>query len=320
MSSEITAIRDTEAVESTELTIAIPEIPSIALRNVEWFRAKIAQLEALFSGYDDGVTVDAKTYAQAKKERAWLRNVQKSVDQKRKDAKAAYMKPVDDLAELLKAETESVERYIEIIDAAVKDFEDTEKVEKLNAIREHYYSFGGFLADAIDPEVVFDPKWSNRSVTLEKAKSELEEKLIRIKDELDSLDMLSLAYGDEARAEYYATIDFARAIARDKELYDRAERAKEEKAARDAYNQATQRTLYDAEAEAQARASSEPVNDAVAAAERAQAACAARDGIDPVDRARNWTIHIRATRREVERLAGIIKESGITGGRISADE
>lgn len=305
MSNDVT-IHDTEATESADLAIVLSQVPSITVTGLETFRERISQVEELFSGYADGaIEVSAKNLTQLKRERAWLRNVQKSADQKRKDAKAAYMAPVDEFAALLKSELEPVDRLIGDIDTAVKAYEEEERIAKAAEIREHFYEFGGFLADAIDYELVADPKWANRSVSTEKAKAELEAKLIRVKDELDALDMLSLDYATEAREEYVATLDFARAVSKNKELLERAERAAALKAEQDAYNAANQPELTEV--------APPPTPEAEEPAAPAVAAPTAASGVNPADVERDWTIHVRTTRAGVENLAQIIKAAGYTG-------
>lgn len=302
LSNDIDA-RDTEAISdtSTDLAVRYAGIPSIQVLGLDGLKERIASVVEMLDGWRVEDMGTAENLKIAKKQRAFLRNIAKSVDQKRKDAKSAYMAPVEEFAATMTETLAPVNDLVGRIDAMVKQAEAAERDRRTHELREHWYEFAGALADAIDYELIADPKWLNKSVNLMTAYEEIQAAASRVAAELETLDGLSLAHPLEAKAEYLATLDLSRAIARDKELTEQEARAAELAATKARYE----------EAQAQARAS-----ETVEAAQRAAAASIAAHeaaAATPAQPVREWCITFTGTRDQALTVAETLKSLGLKG-------
>lgn len=269
------------------------------------FEALEARIGEILSDYRD-LVVTSDYLSQAKKDRAFLNNLSKSMNQRRIEVKNRYMAPYLSFEERVKRLDAPIREASAAIDTQVKAFEETEKVEKREALVNHYMEYAGILVDAVPFERIEDPKWLNRSVPVGNAMKEIEEIVERIANDDLTLDGLQLSHSIEAKAEYFATLDLSKAIARSKALDDQEERARrleEEKAALAAQRQET---------------APEPIPESVAptpaepAPAPVQAAVEQPAQVDP-DALHEFRFTITCTRAQRDQVISALKSLGIKG-------
>lgn len=215
--------------EATELAITKMQ-PGLAIEAN--FAALAAGVQKLIADYQ-GVQITEAYVPQAKKDRAYLNALQKDIDQVRLRVKREYMAPVVAFEDAVKALTAPIKEASDAIDAQVKAFEERERVEKRAELVRHYTEFAPILAEAVPFERIEDPAWMLKATGITKAFEAIEARVERIAQDDATLDSLNLSHPIEAKAEFFATLDMGRAIARSKALDDQeatARRIEAEKA------------------------------------------------------------------------------------------
>lgn len=275
----------TEQLAQREFRITSMQPGTSIEANFEVIEAKIAEIVDMYSG----VVVSLDYLPDAKKDRAWLNGLVKSVEQRRIEAKNAYLAPYNAFEAQVKHLLAPVREASANLDRQIKELEEQEKLRKRQLLLEHYEEYAGILADAVPFERIEDPKWLNKTVDLMSAYSAIERIVEKIIDDETTLDSLSLAHPTEAKAEFFATLDLARAIARSKEIDEQIERTRrfdEEKAANRASLEA---------------APPEPVPEPLPEPTPALEAPA------------TWHLEVTCTRAQLDTLIAYLREQGITG-------
>jgi hypothetical protein len=238
------------------------------------------------------VTVTPATVKVAKKDRAFLNGLSTSLNQRRKEVKERYMAPVVAFEAMVKELDAPIREASTAIDVQVKAFEDEAREAKRAELKKHYEEYAPIMVDAVPFERIFDAKWLLAACDLMRGFDEIEARVNRIAVDEAALDDLGLAHPIEAKAEYFATLDLSRAIARSKELDAQVERARvleEQKAA------------FAAEV---APPAPEPVAAPAPAPEPAPA---------PAEEARDWTLTLTCTRSQLDAAIAAIAALGIRG-------
>lgn len=280
--------RITRMQPGTEIEANFPEIA-----------ARIAEITDLYAG--TVVTLDY--LPQAKKDRAYLNGLVKSVDQRRIEAKKAYMAPYEAFESQVKALLAPVREVSAELDAQIKRLEEEQKVEKRMRLASYYGDVAGALAEAVPFERIEDPAWLNKSFRLEDGYAAIDAVIERVFNDEKTLDSLDLSHKREAKAEFFATLDLSRAIARSKELDEQEEAARrleESKAANMAALEAKTEQATQPEPWQYGGASSWKVD--------------LEPGKKPKDEPRErWSIEVTCTRAELALIVDNIKSLGLTG-------
>lgn len=225
-----TAAVEVEIVETHEFAITKMQQGSEIEANFDDITRKIAEISELYAG----AVVTLDYLPQAKKDRACLNGLVKSVEQRRIEAKKHYMAPYDAFEQKVKVMLAPLNECSANLDRQIKALEEQERIEKREHLKAHYEGMAGALADAVPFERIEEPKWLNKTCHLEEGYREIEARIERIFNDEQTLDSLTLSHGVEAKAEFFATLDLSRAIARSKQLDEQEERARrmeEQKAA-----------------------------------------------------------------------------------------
>lgn len=164
-----------------------PELPA-EIGNFE--EVKTAITEAL-EQYSTDAVVDENTVKDAEKTRAHLRRVKEQVETYRKDAKAAYLEKFGKLEEQCKELSGMIEKPISAIDSKIKEFENAESEKKYIELETFFAQLGA--PEWLNLADVLNPKWKNKTATLDKLRTEISESVCSIEDQYTDLQNL---YGD----------------------------------------------------------------------------------------------------------------------------
>lgn len=164
-----------------------PELPA-EIGNFADVKAAIS--EAL-TQYNTDAVVDANSVKDAEKTRAHLRKVKEQIETYRKDAKAAYLDKFTKLETQCKELSALIEQPITAIDGKIKEFETAESEKK-------WLELNLFFGSIKPPEWltlddVVNPKWKNKTMTLDKLKQEISTAVCTMQDEYTELQTL---YGE----------------------------------------------------------------------------------------------------------------------------
>ena len=275
------------------VTLVISQMkPGLAIEaNFDAMAAKVAEF---VETYRDLVVTD-EYVPQAKKDRAYLNSFQKALDSRRLEVKREYMAPVAAFETEVAKLTAPIKEASESIDRQVKEYEERARVAKREECRKHYEEFAGALTEAVPFERIEDASWALKSTSLMAAFDAIESKAEKIAADDEALDGLGLSHPIEAHAEYFATLDIARAIARSKALDE------QEQTARDMEARKAEAAAFRAEQAA-------PKPEPVAEVEPAPAVEAS-----PVEESRAWTFTVTCTRSELDDALALLKAAGLEG-------
>lgn len=161
-----------------------PELPA-EIGNFEEVKAAIG--EAL-EQYDTDTAVTEQTVNDAEKTRAHLRRVKDQVEQYRKDAKSAYLEKFSKLEAQCKELSGLIEQPITAIDGKIKQYEDEVNSKKWTELNLFFCSINPpkwlYLDDIINP------KWKNKTATLDKLRQEISTAVCKAEDEFAELETL----------------------------------------------------------------------------------------------------------------------------------
>lgn len=195
------------------------------------FEALQKELDESLQKYSS-IVVTPDSIAAAKKSRADLNKLKTVIDERRKEIKREWCKPLDEFESKVKILTKLIDKPIEVIDKQVKVFDDQRIEEKKTALLECYSSNIGDLNEFIPFEKLVDTKWKNVTAELDKLKSDMLERISRCKSDIKIISTTCGKYVAACQQKYYDTLNISDALAEFKKLEDldrRREIAEEEK-------------------------------------------------------------------------------------------
>lgn len=246
----------------------------------EWIHGKIADYQ--------GAVIAPSYVKQAKKDRAFLNGLAKTLDAERLRVKREYMQPVNAFEEQVKKLLAPIKEASAAIDQQVKAIEEQQREERRAELVKHWQAY--VLSDAVPFEVIEDAKWLNLSSNLMAAFAEIDAIAAKIVADEEALTALGLAHEIEAKATYYATLDMGKAIARNTEIERQIEAAKAIEAHKAAFVEP---------------APPAPTADEVAADMLDQA--------PPPEKRHVYHIEVTCTRSELDQVIDHMKQLGLKG-------
>lgn len=174
--------------------------------------------------YYKGLIFTEDQIKEAKAERAEVNKTTKKVAAYRKDIITEFKKPIE-LFEKEAKETEKILKEVSnTIDTQIKTFEDKEKKEKKEQIKNIYEEQTKELDYIITFENIFDDKWLNKTTSIEKVEVEVIDKLDKIRKDIEAIDKLESNYRVELISHYINTFDLSSTIFKNNELKENDEK------------------------------------------------------------------------------------------------
>ncbi|MER2001208.1 MAG: DUF1351 domain-containing protein [Carnobacterium inhibens] len=124
-----------------------------------------------------GLVVNEEDVNDAKKVRAEMRGVAKSLDDKRKEVKKEYNKPLALFEKRIKKLTETIQEVITPIDEGIKNLEERERLSKQKEIETQVTILLEEQSDYIKESFLHNPKWLNKTVAMKKVAEEVAEQI-----------------------------------------------------------------------------------------------------------------------------------------------
>lgn len=200
-----------------EFNVAKVAIPERIEWNYEELKAEIAER---VQTYETIVYTD-ETIKEAKADRANLRKLAKALNDERIRLEKEYMKPFSEFKAQVNEVIGIIDKPVAIIDQQIKRAEEEKKRDKETEIRAILALF--HLPYDIDPNRLFSERWLNASVSMSAIKKEIDEKVTKIADDLETLEGLE-EYRDEAIHAYTKSLDLRDALAEQKRAKETAEK------------------------------------------------------------------------------------------------
>lgn len=188
--------------------------PTQTLPSIEWnYEALKKQLTEKLESYK-GIVYSEDSIAVAKKDRANLNKLSDAIDSKRKEMKATYLQPYESFDAQAKELIGLVKAQSSEIDAQIKAFDEGRKANKLDEIKSFFEAQIGDLKPIVPFEKLYDAKWTNVSVSVDKIKSEITSRISDISYWLDQI--VKLEYDEEVtnamRRKYLERLDYTEAL------------------------------------------------------------------------------------------------------------
>jgi len=161
----------------------------------------------------------------AKTDKALLNKVKDAVATKRKEITKKWNEPLDEFLLEMKSLEKTIDEASGSLNKIVLVAEQEEKDQKKKQI-EAFFSTLDFSLVTLDR--IFDPKWLNKTVKLEKVYTEISEITQKITTELNTLRSLQTEDSEFLQAFYLETLDLNAAIARGNQLKQNRETLKKQ--------------------------------------------------------------------------------------------
>lgn len=210
-----------------ELKVKELDFPKVIDFNFEELKAEITAKAALYKNMvytDDSIK-------EAKADKAKLNKFITALEDKRKEVKKQCLQPYEAFEKQMKELVAIVNEPVQLIDEQVKAYEDKQKAEKLEQIKEYWESTEH--PEWLQCKQIFDQRWLNTTFSLKKVQEAIDERLAQIAADVKTLESLP-EYSFEAVEVYKQTLDLNRAIAEGQRLADIQKRKAEAEAARQA--------------------------------------------------------------------------------------
>lgn len=175
------------------------------------------ELEESLQKYSS-IVVTPDSIAAAKRSRADLNKLKTALDERRKEVKREWCRPLDEFESKVKTLSSLIDKPIEVIDKQVKVFDNQRIEEKKAALLECYSSNIGDLNEFIAFEKLVDPKWKNVTAELDKLKADMLERISRCKSDIKIISTTCGKYVAACQQKYYDTLNISDALAEFKKL------------------------------------------------------------------------------------------------------
>lgn len=191
-----------------ELQVLVEQVPGKISFNYEEIKENLSQMMDL---YKDAVVTE-ENKATSKKEVASLRRIKKAIDDSRKEVKQKCLEPYQEFEAKAVALMSLVDEPILLIDKQVKEFDEKQRAEKRQKIRDAYDDMIGNLAEYLSFERAYESKWETTSVSLKKAREELQAVISSVRMAVETISAMQSDATQEALAMYKRTLDMAASI------------------------------------------------------------------------------------------------------------
>lgn len=199
------------------------------LKRIYWNKEEFIELIKGIAKQYEGASYTEDQMKLAKEDRAKLNAIKKAISDRRIEIKKLVMEPYEKFEEEVKEVVALIDAPAAMIDRQIKEYEERTKEEKREALKEYFQEHVGSLKDMVTFQQIFDPKWLNLSVSLKKAKEEMEDKIYGIESNLETIEgMCEEKYLVAVKARYLKTLDVNEAFSEMKRLKE-LERIEEEK-------------------------------------------------------------------------------------------
>ena len=199
------------------------------LKRIYWNKEEFIELIKGIAKQYEGASYTEDQMKLAKEDRAKLNAIKKAISDRRIEIKKLVMEPYEQFETEVKEVIALIDAPAAMIDRQIKEYEERTKEEKRAALKEYFQSCIGSLKDMVTFPQIFDQKWLNLSVSLKKAKEDMESKIYEIESNLETIEgMCEEKYLVAVKAQYIKTLDINEAFAEMKRLKE-IEKIEEEK-------------------------------------------------------------------------------------------
>lgn len=184
------------------------------LQKIQWNREEITSfVKNVVENYGN-IAYTEETANEAKKDRATLNRLKKSLDDRRKIVKKEILKPYDQFEAEVKQVISMIDQPISMIDKQLDVYERQYAEEKKRKIKEHYTSRFPELAKDISVERLIseNPKLMNHTVSEPAAYGQIDIRCNQIMSEINAIRNTGSEFVDYAMPVYFQNLNMAEAM------------------------------------------------------------------------------------------------------------
>ena len=191
-----------------EIQVVVDQQPGRIRFNYDDIEAMLREKLAFYKGAV--VTEEGKTAA--KKEVAYLRKLKKEIDDRRKAVKKEWLQPYDEFNAKVMALLAMTDEPILLIDEQVKAFDEKQRQEKREKIRDLYEELVGEAREYLSFERAYVPSWENVSTTMKKVREELQAKIDTVNKDILTISSMQSEAVPKALEIYKRSLDAMEAV------------------------------------------------------------------------------------------------------------
>ena len=152
----------------------------------------------------EGLTYTEEQMQDAKKDRATLNAMRKAISDRRIEVKKALLAPYDAFEAEVKEVVALIDKPIAMIDEQTSAYEEKLKEDKRNELIEFFKENVGELDGTLTFDMIFNPKWLNKSVSLKSCKEEILSSISKTETDVRAIDtMIEEKYRAYAKDFYF---------------------------------------------------------------------------------------------------------------------
>lgn len=194
-----------------ELQIIVNQEPGVISTNFEDIKA---ELSARMEVYKE-MEVTEENKPERKKDIATLRKMIKAVNERRIDIKNRFLVPYTEFEQKVKELVEIINEPIGILDSQVKEFEDKQRLQKIENINTAFCEImEGYptLCNDIGIIEIYDNRWENATASMKSIRDEMTAKLNTIRDNVALISSMVSDKTEEALRLFWGDLDVAKAM------------------------------------------------------------------------------------------------------------
>lgn len=174
-----------------------------------------------------GIIYTDETVKEAKNDRATLNKVKKAISDAEKTYKTKCLEPYEAVKPQIKELIDLVENQRVLIDATVKDFENRQKLEKEQSVRQYYDRKAIVLGELAEPLYVklFDSKWTNASTSKVKYEEAVQIAINKAEADIAEIKLWNSPFVDTLIEVYVSTLSVEMAMKKNTELIESVKKA-----------------------------------------------------------------------------------------------
>lgn len=174
------------------------------LQKIGWNKQEIMDAVASITEQYEGLTYTEEQMQDAKKDRATLNAMRKAISDRRIEVKKALLAPYDVFEAEVKEVVALIDKPIAMIDEQTSAYEEKLKEDKRNELIEFFKENVGELDGTLTFDMIFNPKWLNKSVSLKSCKEEILSSISKTETDVRAIDtMIEEKYRAYAKDFYF---------------------------------------------------------------------------------------------------------------------
>ena len=190
-------------MEELSLVISQPDEGKF-LQKIGWNKEQIMNAVAEITKQYTGLTYTEEQMQDAKKDRATLNAMRKDISDRRIQVKKSLMAPYEAFEAEVKEVVAMIDEPIAMIDEQLLAYEEKVKEDKKQELISYFKENIGELEDVLTFDMIFNPKWLNKTASLKSCKEEVSKEISRTDTDLRAIEtMIEEKYRAYAKDYYF---------------------------------------------------------------------------------------------------------------------